>query len=393
MKSILYLFLAFFIFTSCSSEETFDETIEETIDYTTDDTTEDVPSVNYDNLVVTTIVSNIGLDGANVTLSTSKAIPTVATKTILYRENGEVNFIETNNDVLANLTSGKKHEIKSRVTINGNNYDSKLETFITKGFMVDSEVFAEVDVLNKKFHMIFARGVDSGFAQPLTAYAKVGNDSVLAQNVIYENNIISFDIDEETQVFFENDTEYIPNKSFTLGLFSGDYYQHFIPSHSNINYNGEITSRWNFFNKKPLLSSYNNTENSSCLGADNRKGLLDIRGKFWALSTSELINPGADNIPDNLTIRIKNKNNSNIEKVYTIEDFGGNSNVYFECDLENFNLMSEIVSAAYTGFHSDNYLRVRYNKNFILPGDYKITFAAEKNNVVYMSNELNVVIE
>jgi len=377
MKNLLHVILALCIVTACSK----------------DDSTDDMIPISYDNLVVTTTVNEIGLDGAKISLSTNISIPTNATKTILYRENGAGSFQETNNELLTSLTSGKKHEVKTRVTINGNSYDSELEIFITKGYIAGSQIFADVDILNEKFHMLFLDGVQSEFAQPLVAYAKVGQDSVQVQNISYENNKLSFDIDAETQDFFENDAEYISNKAFTLGFFSGDYYQHIEPTLSEINYDGEITSRWNFFNKKPLIDSYTIIENSSCLGADNRKGLLDIKGKFWGLRSGASLTPGVSNIPDNLTIRLTNINDASIEKVYFIVDHAGDSNVYIECDLEQFNLLHEIIDGANKGFHSDNYLRIRFNTNYIIPGDYKITFAAEKDNVVQISDELNVVIE
>ncbi|WP_405397599.1 hypothetical protein [Maribacter sp. Asnod2-G09] len=401
MRNLLYLTITLFILTSCSSDDVINDTTNEITDNTTDSSTDDTANdsdndmtpVSYDKLVVTTTISKIGLDEATIKLSTNQTLPINATETILYRENGQEAFIETNNEVIVNLTSGKKHEVKTRVTINGNSYESGLQTFITKGYLASSQVFAEVDILNKKFDMIFAYGVESGFTQPFVGYVKVGNDSVPAENIIYENNKISFDINEETQIFFENDTEYIPNKSFTLGLFSGDYYQHFVPYQEDINYDGDITSRWNFFNKKPFLKSYNNTEYSSCLGTDNRKGLLDIRGKFWGFRSADASNPGVANIPDNLTIRLTNLNDASIEKVYTTADFTESSNVYFECDVEKFNLLREIIGGQYEGFHSDNYLRLRFNKDFITPGDYKITYAVEKDNVVYISDELTVVLE
>ena len=176
---------------------------------------------------------------------------------------------------------------------------------------------------------------------------------------------------------------------------SGDYYQNLITPQSNINYDGEITNRWNFFNKKPRLDSYVIIENSGCLESDNRKEIIDIKGKFWGLFSGASLNPGTGtpNIPDNLTIRLSNINNSDIEKVYFISDLEGIYDIYTQCDLEAFGMAHEIVDGAHAGFHSDNLLRFRFNKNYITAGNYKLTFAVEKDNVAYISDEFIVVIE
>lgn len=381
MKNLLYVILVLILITSCSKDET----------------TEEVIPISYDNLIVTTSISQIGLDGAKVALSTNISTPPSATRTILYREYGTGSFLESSSGILTNLASGKKHEAKTRVTINGTDYDSQTLFFTTKGYLSGSEVYGDVDEFNKKFTMIFLYGGQnvSEFAQPLVAYAKVGQDSVQVQNISYVDNKISFEIDADTQQFFENDTEYISNKEFTLGFFSGDYYQNLITPQSNINYDGEITNRWNFFNKKPRLDSYVIIENSGCLESDNRKEIIDIKGKFWGLFSGASLNPGTGtpNIPDNLTIRLSNINNSDIEKVYFISDLEGIYDIYTQCDLEAFGMAHEIVDGAHAGFHSDNLLRFRFNKNYITAGNYKLTFAVEKDNVAYISDEFIVVIE
>ncbi|WP_298350687.1 hypothetical protein [uncultured Dokdonia sp.] len=381
MKNLLSVILVLILIMSCSKDEI----------------NEDTTPTSYDDLIVTSSVSQIGLDDAKVVLSTNIITPLGSTRTFFYKEFGTQSFLESTNGILTNLVSGKKYEAKARVTINGTDYDSQTLFFTTKGYLSDSEVYGEVDEFNKKFTITFVDGGQnvSEFVQPLVAYAKVGQDSVQVENISYVDNIISFEINADTQQFFENDTQYISNKEFTLGFFSGDYYQNLITPQSSINYDGEITNRWNFFNKKPRLDSYMNIENSDCLEPDNRKEVLDIQGKFWGLFTGPSLNTGTGtpNIPDNLTIRLTNINNPDIEKLYFINDLESIYEVYTQCDLEAFGMAHEIVDGAFTGFHSDNFLRLRFNKNFIITGNYNLTFAVEKENVTYTSDEFMVVID
>jgi hypothetical protein len=378
MKYLLYTIFTIVLLTSCSDDEATSETL----------------LINYDNLVVTTSVKNIGLDAATLVLSTSETTPTATSKRFLYRVSGAENFTESNNAILTNLVQGKRYEAKTRVTIDGVDYDSEIISFVTIGFIADSQTLGEVRTLNKKFTLTFIEGVQSTFAEPLTAYIKIGQDSIQVSAISYADNIMTFDIDKETQGFFENDTAYIPHKAFTLGLFSGDYYQNITPSFSAVKYDGKTRSQWSIFNKNPYLESYADFKNEDCLNSESRKVIIDITGKFWGDQFGDT--ESQPNSPDTITIQLTRLDNSGEEQVYSIEDTASISNINNSCDTSAFARIHNPTTTSEggnPGFHESNFVRLGVNTKVIMPGNYKLTFAVEKNNVIFTSNELNVSID
>ncbi len=377
MKYLLCLILTLTVITSCSDDEM----------------TSEMPSTEFNNLIVTTSVNTIRTDRATVAVSTNIPTPISAITKFLYREFGTESFLETTNTILANLEKGKRHEVKTRITINGVDYDSQLIPFTTLGIETNIQTVGNVEIANKRFSLTFIEEIQlEALAEPLVAYIKIAQDSILAENLRLEDNTFSFEIKEETQVFFENDMEYINHKAFSLGFFSGDYYRNiepdFLPS---VEYNGESTSSWSVTNKKPRLDSSVIFEKQICLDSNDRDGVIDIKGRFWG-SQDGIIKDNSNNIPDAIMVRLTNIDNPSIEKVYETEDLEDIFEIYKRCDIEAFGLIRAPINGR-VGFHYNNFLRLRFNKDVIIPGNYNVTFVVEKDNVVYISDALSVLID
>jgi len=383
MKNLLNVLLVLALLASCSKDEPG----------------ESPAPVNYDNLVVVTTVDQIDKEDARMLLTASMTLPVGVKRTFLYRPYGNEEFLENIGSLLIDLEQGKKYEVKTRVTIDGNDYDSDIVVFTTLGYHHGPEVHASVQEFNTKFRARFLQwGADdvTDFAQPFVAYVKVGQDSLPVEISNIGESEFTFEISEDTQQFFENDNEYIPNKEFTLGFFSNEYYQNLSTNGQKI-YDGVQTSTWTFFNKKPRIDSYLNHEHESCLEADGRKGLLDVKGRFWGLVTGPFTAPvlgsATNNIPDILNVRLTNNMDPSIEKVYFEVDLESLNTVYTQCDSEGMALWRLGIPDSDPGFHSDNLIRLRFNKNYITAGEYTLTVAVEKDNVAFISDQFTVVLE
>ncbi|MFD2565002.1 hypothetical protein [Aquimarina rubra] len=378
MKKLIFL-LSFVSLLSCSSS---------------DDTENTVIPLEISNLQIR--ISNISTESVNITLEYSASGTTTdLTEKVFLKKNEEQDFIEISPGNISNLERGARYRVFARVTNNEVSFDSTERTFITKGFQNSNDLSGFVKEVNQ-IYTVFNNFSNSDFdaAAELSAYIKVGTDSIAVEKItIIDNQNLELEIVDNTllqQFFNMNASSYESAKEFTVGLFSGEYYQEIIES-SQKTYEDVTYKGFSFFNLVPNFEEFV-IPATGCANTNNEDNFIVFKGDFWGRVLNG--NDTEINIPDEVIIQITNTNDSTIQSEYTL------ANIYevsgptlgVTCVQDRFQFLRELIGNAIPGFHWANQIYLRYDNNILIPGNYEISIEVAKGLNRYKSDKFSFTL-
>ena len=324
----------------------------------------------------------------------------------LYRKKEEQTWTEINTGELKNLEKGKKYYAKIAIKSNTEVKESETIAFVTK--VLPGQFYSggnATDAVNQICSLPFVSQsvltIDEA-KTPLSAYIKIGNDSLKVKNVTF-NKVdesaglfrynFKLELPENTQSFFDKDTEYNFLKNYTVGLFMGDFYIQLKESNSvaldpylvAVNDNFGKINLMSVFNKIPRFNSISHTQ------VENDKIALYFKGFFWT-SSSRTTNTFA--VAKQNEFIITRANDAVFKKILVSNTSNTSASCgYNSCDTEGFGLI-HAINGYYMDFHHNNFACLRVYKTDFPAGDYHIQVKmTDQNNKVFESNKFAFKID
>ena len=324
----------------------------------------------------------------------------------LYRKKDEQTWTEINTGELKNLEKGKKYYAKIAIKSNTEVKESETIAFVTK--VLPGQFYSggnATDAVNQICSLPFVSQsvltIDEA-KTPLSAYIKIGNDSLKVKNVTF-NKVdesaglfrynFKLELPENTQSFFDKDTEYNFLKNYTVGLFMGDFYIQLKESNSvaldpylvAVNDNFGKINLMSVFNKIPRFNSISHTQ------VENDKIALYFKGFFWT-SSSRTTNTFA--VAKQNEFIITRANDAVFKKILVSNTSNTSASCgYNSCDTEGFGLI-HAINGYYMDFHHNNFACLRVYKTDFPAGDYHIQVKmTDQNNKVFESNKFAFKID
>jgi hypothetical protein len=385
MKKFLILALLTFTVISCSKSE--DEKTVNTVQNQKIEVTG-----NYMNLVTLKLSYN------------TEPATYVPKKKIFYRKKEDQIWTELPillTAELKNLEIGKRYYAKGVLEVDGKLTETETISFVTKAFDLGSSKGGErTDLYNRECN-IYGFYFGAEFSKlPLTAYLKIGNDSLKMKSVTkYSDFGLSFVLPDDTQSFFDKDTEYKYNKDYTIGISCGDYYTEITASNKHLQNpykysesNGEkyYLNNMTLYNKMPYIYKLKHIQRPSICSSNNKQFLIvDFDGFFWGYPD---LSSNPYNKPKDYKITITNVKHPELIKTFNINNYKKGNSDFSSCGEEGFNFEIELDN--YYAFHSANILRLWLDKSYFASGDYtaKIDFTDESNKI-FESNKFAFKLE
>lgn len=324
-----------------------------------------------------------------------------------YKKSEDQTWIEAASENLTNLDKGKKYQAKITIKSATQTKESEIVSFTTKVLSGQFYSGGNVrDVVNQECSLLYdcqcVLTIDES-KTPLSAYIKIGNDSLKVKKITFskvdESSLTTssyyfkLELPENTQSFFDKDTEYNYLKNYTVGLFIGDFYTEIKESRTvgldpylvAKNYNfGEI-KLMSVFNKLPRFNSLSHSE------IQKDKIALYFKGFFW---TSSGLTTNTSTVAKQTEFVITKANDPVFKKILMSNTtFTSPTCGYNSCDTEGFGLIHEI-NGYYIDFHQNNFALIRLYKTDFPTGDYNIEVKmTDKNDIDYKSEKFTFKIE
>ncbi len=382
------LLLLSLIFFSCSKDDGEDQSIY----------INDVSNIVLDfyNIKTSEVYTNI-----NYQFSGPNTIDIL--KKILYKLPTDDSYTEANEGLITNLKPGKKYLIKAVIEIGGKQKASEELSFITLGFESNLLIGRVLDYENRIYSISDQSGSFNYKKAPeLRGYLKVGQDSLELEK-IEPTSYGSFRITlpQDTQYFFEKDSEHVIRKEFSIGLFSGDYYIEITESvlEDNSKFLIKHDHHFTLYNKVPFIDKillYSPfLQEYTCDGISKIR--FSIHGGFGKQKAS-IWSDSQENKYEEISISIK-RNESTSNEQLSILDYNAlaprseNENGWV-CDLEQYRAYENISDPVVGMEHLINSIQFSLNRDTYRRGHYQIQFSGVDNTgKVWHSNPFDFFLE
>ncbi|MFS4494577.1 hypothetical protein [Maribacter sp. 2308TA10-17] len=345
-------------------------------------------SLALSEITTTTITTDISYQFSGLNQSDINA-------KILYRLENETNYKESAEGILNDLEPGKKYLIKGLVEINGEQKESTELTFTTLGFYF-RDLNGTIENFENRKYNIFNNSNQSNFteAADLTGFLKVDNDSLMLENIeVVSDFQIIVTIPINTQTFFENDTNHIIKKEFSIGLFSGDFYTEITESTNGVTnrFWVEETNHFTVYNKIPFIDSVDVSNSHIC---SETSVLLRVKGGLGGFPNSFVYRLEESEYKSmTIVVRSKEPNNNEILTILDYDSYVLNPSS-FDCELEQFKTLEFSGSTVKSMAHTFNFAFVNLNKAKYPSGNYQIEFiGVSYKDETFSSNVFDFTIE
>ncbi len=385
--SIKILLLSLILF-SCSKEDKEDQSV-----YLSD----------ISNIVLD--LYNLGTTKVNTNINYQFSGPntTEVLKKVSYKLKGDDNYTEANEGIITGLKPGKKYLIKAIIEIGGKQKTSEEMTFTTLGFESTLLVGRVLDYENRVYS-ISNQSVSFNYteAPELRGYLKVGQDSLELEKIEPFNfGAFKITLPKNTQHFFENDSEHVIRKEFSIGLFSGDYYIEVTESvlENNSKFIIKNDKHFTIYNKtpfidrvllhKPFLQEY------TCEGIPKIK--FSIHGGFGKQRGS-LLSETQNILYEQISISFKRNESTNSEQL-SILDYDSLASVSqngidWLCNSEQYNSNGTLFDPTASMEHLVNSIQFSLNRDVYQTGNYQIQFSGvDINGEIWHSNTFDFFLE
>ncbi|WP_405350922.1 hypothetical protein [Nonlabens sp. Asnod3-H03] len=370
MKKLLSLFIVLSVLFSCSSEE-------------------DSPT---DSGLTNLQISVQSKSTTSVTLSTTSEGDPNFTTVISYALSGTGNFQQTSSNTISGLEKGTKYDMFFTRTRNGQDYTSPTLSVTTLGFThtPGNPLFSRDTEVNHLYQVIYEGNTEFGdFAQPLSGYIIIENDSVPLLNVTATSTQIDFEVGKNVRTILPTTADnYQYNYPFEIGLFTNEAYTR-ITTDTQTNTLTQPRSVFSIDNHVPYIES--GVLTGSICSNSGERGIIQPRGRFWLRDQGTSTNSDYNN-QDNYNVKITNIVDPTISRTYLASDIFPINTLTGDCTIEGMALVASAVNGR-RGFHDANVLTLNLNRNFFIDGDYTIQFIVEDDNTSYFSNEFMVTLD
>ncbi|HEY6144397.1 MAG TPA: hypothetical protein VIV55_13380 [Flavobacterium sp.] len=323
-----------------------------------------------------------------------------------YKKSEDQTWIEAASENLTNLDKGKKYQAKITIKSATQTKESEIVSFTTKVLSGQFYSGGNVsDVVNQECSLPFITQYVSTIDEsktPLSAYIKIGSDSLKVKKITFSKEdessgtlryYFKLELPENTQSFFDKDTEYNYLKNYTVGLFIGDFYTE-IKESNIVGLDPYLLAVNDNFGKIKLMSVFNKIPRFNSLSyseVKNDKIALYFKGFFWT-SSSRTTNTFA--VAKQTEFVITKANDPVFKKILMSNtSFTSPTCGYNSCDTEGFGLIHDI-NGYYLDFHNNNIACIRLYKTDFPTGDYNIEVKmTDKNDIDYKSEKFTFKIE